>query len=106
MKFGKRLARAIRRTARERLRTSKVLWKDYRRMRWARWRRARVGRWVIILYPLLIVAAAGRNASNDLLFVLLSLYCTGTIFLRSAKFAGSLYRSADLAFFMLVPVTD
>jgi len=106
MKSGKALARAIRRSARERMRSSKALWQDYRRMRWARWRRLQIKRWVIILYPVLLVAVVGRNASSELLFVLLSLYCTATIFVRSVRFETTLYRSADLALFMLFPVKD
>lgn len=106
MKSNRRLTRAIRRTARERLRASQVLWKDYKRMRRARWHRMQVGRWVVMLYPIVILAVLGQRASDELLILLLSLYCTATIFWRSTRFAMTLYRSADLAFFMHAPVTD
>lgn len=106
MKWNRRLSRAIRKNARQRLRASQALWKDYKRMRWSRWKRLRLGRWVVMLYPLLFLVGLGQRASNELLLVLLTLYCTATVFSRSTSFVRTLYRSADLAFFMHVPVTD
>ncbi len=106
MNSNRALATAIRRKARERLKASSVLWKDYKRMRRARWRRTQLGRWAVMLYPVVILASLGQRASNELLLLLLTLYCTATIFARSARFASTLYRSADLALFMHVPVSD
>jgi len=106
MNENKPLARAIRRNARERLRASTNLWKDYKRMRRGRWRRLSLGRWFVMLYPVFIIGVLGQRATNDLLLLLLTLYCTATIFGRSTGLATTLYRSGDLAFFMHVPVTD
>lgn len=106
MKSNRALAGAIRRTAHERLKSSSELWKDYKHMRRSRMRRAQVGRWAVMLYPVLLLGTLGQRASNELLLLLLTLYCTATIFGRAGKFALTLYRSGDLAFFMHVPVTD
>jgi len=103
---NRRLARVLRKTARERLRRSRNLWKDYKRMRRARWRRLSIGRWFLLLYPVIIVAALGQHLADHELLLLLTLYCTATIFSRATGFLSTLYRSGDLAFFMQVPVSD
>ena len=106
MKTNRTLAREIHRIAREKLLASEILWKDYKRMRWARWRRLRLSRPVILLYPVLLIGVFGQRANNELLILMLTLYCTATVFGRSTQFVTTLYRSTDLAFFMHAPVTD
>jgi len=59
-----------------------------------------------MLYPVPVIGVLGQRASNELLILMLTLYCTATVFGRSMRFETALYRSLDLAFFMHMPVTD
>lgn len=91
--------------ARKRLRQSRQLWGDYRRIRRSRLRRA-VGNFGMAYFWLLLVIVPFQKDPTHLPVLVLSLYCTATVFGRSTSLQSELYGSGDLAFFMHVPVSD
>jgi hypothetical protein len=97
----------IRAAARLRLRASKPLWKDYKRMRRSGWRH-RVGKLsaVFLFYPAAAIFAFVQRRGLELPLLLLTLYSTATTLTRATNLSKSLYGSGDLAFFMHVPVSD
>jgi hypothetical protein len=107
MNTGKDLARAIRKRGRQRLRGSRLLWKDYKKMRGSRLRRGLNHlRFLVYFYPLLILGVVSQRHGPDLPLLLLTLYSAATILTRATQHSSALYRSGDLAFFMHLPVPD
>jgi len=104
---GKGLARVIRKQAKERLRGSRFLWSDYKKMRGSRLRRGlnRL-RFLLYFYPLVLLAGVAQRHGPALPLLLLTLYSVATIFARGAQHSNALYASGDLAFFMHLPVPD
>ena len=105
MILSRPIEREIRRTARARLRRSRQLWGDYRRIRRSRLRRA-VGSFGMAYFWLLLVIVPFQKDPTHLPILVLSLYCTATVFGRFSSLHSELYGSGDLAFFMHVPVSD
>ncbi|HET9805048.1 MAG TPA: hypothetical protein VFP96_17545 [Candidatus Acidoferrum sp.] len=100
------IVRAIRKSARAKLRLSRSAWKEYKHSRGPFYRRSfpgiqRIGQ----IYVLgLLVLLAQRSAHVAL--VVFALYSTATVLQRAHSFQRSLYNSSDLAFFMHCPVSD
>jgi len=101
------LARQIRAAARARLRSSRPLWKEYKRLRKGWWSksRSRVAS-LAFLYLLLPTLIFIRGHNQPVPATLLVLYCTATSIWRAGALNGVLYRSGDLAYFMHTPATD
>ncbi len=101
------LAQAIRKLAREKLRASKALWKEYKRTRPSVSDRIRKRLGLIGLsYGAVILLALARHSGPKAPLLLLALYSAATVVGRSNALFNTLYRSGDLAFYMHVPVTD
>ena len=103
----KPLAQEIRKLAREKLRASKALWKEYKRTRPSVLDRIRKRLGLIgLFYAAAILLALARHGGPKAPLLLLALYSAATVVGRSNALFNTLYRSGDLAFFMHVPVTD
>jgi len=103
----KPLAQEIRKLAREELRASKALWKEYKRTRPSVSERIRKRLGLIGLsYGAVILLALARHSGPKAPLLLLALYSAATVVGRSNALFNTLYRSGDLAFYMHVPVTD
>ena len=63
-----------------------------------------LGRMLILLGGMLLLAGIAQRHGPTLPLLLLSLYSMATIFARGAQHSSALYRSGDLAFFMHLPV--
>lgn len=101
------IVKRIRAAARLRLRATKPLWKDYKRMRRSAWRhRLQKLSAVFLFYPAAAIFLSVQRRGWELPLVLLTLYSTATSLTRATSLSKSLYRSGDLAFFMHVPVSD
>lgn len=100
------IVRAIRKSARAKLRLSRSAWKEYKRSRGPFYRRSLPGiQSMSQIYVLgLLVLLAQRSAHVAL--TVLALYSTATVLQRAHSFQRSLYHSFDLAFFMHCPVSD
>jgi hypothetical protein len=103
----KLLAQEIRKMAREKLRASKALWREYKRTRPSVSDRIRKRLGLIGLsYGAVILLALARHSGPKAPLLLLALYSAATVVGRSNALFNTLYRSGDLAFYMHVPVTD
>jgi hypothetical protein len=103
----KPLAQEIRKLAREKLRASKALWKEYKRTRPSLLDRIRKRLGLIGLsYGAAILLGLARHSGPKAPLLLLALYSAATVAGRSNALFNTLYRSGDLAFYMHVPVTD
>jgi hypothetical protein len=103
----KLLAQEIRKLAREKLRASKALWREYKRTRPSVLDRIRKRLGLIGLsYGAVILLALARHSGPKAPLLLLALYSAATVVGRSNALFNTLYRSGDLAFYMHVPVTD
>jgi hypothetical protein len=103
----KPLAQEIRKLAREKLRASNALWKEYKRARPSILDRIRKRLGLIgLFYLAAILMVLAQHGGPKAPLVLLALYSAATVVGRSNALFNTLYRSRDLAFFMHMPVTD
>jgi hypothetical protein len=104
---SKPLARKIRKLSRERLRASKTLWMEYKRIRRSGLSRIRQRLGLIgLIYPVAILWVFVQRSDRKAPLLLLTLYSVASVFGHANALSNALYRSGDLAFFMHVPVTD
>ena len=107
MKSIRLIVRAIRKSARARLRLSRSSWREYKRSRGPFYRRSFPGgRRLGQIYVLAIVVFAAQHRDPRFALFVLALYSTATVLQRAHAFQQSLYHSFDLAFFMHCPVAD
>ena len=107
MSSYKPLAQEIRELASEKLRASKVVWKEYKRTRPSILDRIRKRLGLIgLFYVAAILLVLAQHGGPKAPLLLLALYSAATVVGRSNALFNRLYRSGDLAFFMHVPVTD
>jgi len=97
-------AKEIRALARQELRHSKKLWKEYKKSRRFRSYLSRKLLITFFLVPLLVIA--GTHGSFPRLLLILAFYCTATALFRGSLLLQELYQSYDRAFFMHMPVSD
>lgn len=106
--YSREFVRALRRAARIRIKSSKSLRREYRL------RRRRVGRISVrpvVFYPLCIAGALsiifGASADKpDLPFIVVALYSTGTVVLRSRTLFNRLHGPGELRIFFGLPISD
>src|SRR6185437_9807200 len=106
--YSRECLRALRRDARIRIKSSKTLRREHRL------RRRRIGRISVrpvVFYPLCIAAALsvifGASADNpDLPFIVIALYSTGTVVLRSRTLFNRLHGPGELRIFFGLPISD
>jgi len=106
--YSREFLRALRRNARIRIKSSKTLRREHRL------HRRRIGRISVrpvVFYPLCIAAAlsvifGASGDKPDLPFVVIALYSTGTVVLRSRTFFNRLHGPGELAVFFGLPISD
>ncbi|HWG49374.1 MAG TPA: hypothetical protein VN669_06760 [Candidatus Acidoferrales bacterium] len=106
--YSREFLRALRRDARIRIKSSKTLRREHRL------RRRRIGRISVrpvVFYPLCIAAALsiifGASADKpDLPFIVIALYSTGTVVLRSRTLFNRLHGPGELRIFFGLPISD
>jgi hypothetical protein len=107
VKPNRQLTRSIRGLARKQLRSSKLLWKEYRQVRLRWWRRALFGpRFLWLFYVVAVYVFLAQSKIPEFPLAILTLYSTGTIMTRASQLLNGLHCSWDLAFFMHYPVSD